>query len=321
MAICGTAAGATGRSLVSASYGATADPLQDARAGVTAADSTPKATPAATVPLPSGTTAASATVDPGTPSATPTSALANAEPLPACGLGDTLTPLSQLSDWRLTLVDSNLAVPASYAPNDLVEASAAGLSRYFTVRSIMVDDLREMAKAAAAAGARLGITSAYRDYTDQRWTFWYWVGQLGYDKALVSSARPGHSEHQLGLVIDFTTSHGEDPWVYRDFAKETSAGKWLAANAWRYGFIMSYPLNKLAKTCYAYEPWHYRYVGIEEAAAIRSSGLTLREWLWRHQPNPEGMSPMDTPAPTAPPGVPGGEDDGAPSASPRPAGT
>jgi D-alanyl-D-alanine carboxypeptidase len=212
-------------------------------------------------------------------------------------------------------------LPASYVPDDLVPASAAGLSRYFTVRSIMVDDLREMATAAAAAGARLGMISAYRDYTEQHWTFWYWVRELGYDKALVSSARPGHSEHQLGLVIDFTTSHQEDPWVYRDFSKETSAGRWLAANAWRYGFIMSYPLNKLAKTCYAYEPWHYRYVGRDEAAAIHGSGLTLREWLWQHQPNPEGMSPMDTPVPTAPPGVPGGEGDGAPSASPRPAGS
>jgi LAS superfamily LD-carboxypeptidase LdcB len=162
--------------------------------------------------------------------------------------------------------------------------------------------------------------SAYRDYAEQRWTFWYWVRQLGYDQALVSSARPGHSEHQLGLAIDFTTSHGEDPWLYRDFARETSAGKWLAANAWRYGFIMSYPLGKLAKTCYAYEPWHYRYVGVEEAAAVHDSGLTLREWLWRHQPNPEGMSPMDTPVPTAPPGVPGGEG-GVSSASPSPSGT
>jgi D-alanyl-D-alanine carboxypeptidase len=121
---------------------------------------------------------------------------------------------------------------------------------------------------------------------------------LGYDRALLSSARPGHSEHQLGVAIDFSTRSGEDPWTYRDFATETRAGEWLSANAWKYGFIMSYPKGKTAKTCYAYEPWHYRYVGVAEAAAVHASGLTLREWLWQHQPNPETLSPMSTPAPT-----------------------
>jgi D-alanyl-D-alanine carboxypeptidase len=66
-------------------------------------------------------------------------------------------------------------------------------------------------------------------------------------------------------------------------------------NAWRYGFMLSYPRGQTAKTCYKYEPWHYRYVGVAEAAAIHASGLTTREWMWRHQPNPEGLSPMATP--------------------------
>ncbi|MGD0248060.1 MAG: hypothetical protein ABSB75_03315, partial [Candidatus Limnocylindrales bacterium] len=106
-AICG-AAGTTDRPHVSAA----ADPPQPAPLQVAAADPTAEVAPAVTVlPAVPGTAAvAYATGDAGAPSATPTSALANNEPLPACGTGDTLTPLSRLSDWGLTLVDSTYAV-------------------------------------------------------------------------------------------------------------------------------------------------------------------------------------------------------------------
>jgi zinc D-Ala-D-Ala carboxypeptidase len=202
-----------------------------------------------------------------------------------------------MSDWRLTMVDTNFEVPSDYAPEDLVSTSAAGLSSWFQVRSVMIPDLARMAAAASAAGAPLGIASAYRSYDTQVWTFWYWADLLGYDYALHSSARPGHSEHQLGLAIDFESAGGPDPWTYYNFARDTAAGAWLAANAWRYGFIMSYPLGSLARTCYGFEPWHYRYVGVAEAAAIHSSGLYLREWLWQHQPNPEPVGPVAPPSP------------------------
>jgi len=219
----------------------------------------------------------------------------NLEPLPACTFGDKTTALTKESDWALTLVDTDLAVPESYVPDDLVSTSEAGLSPFNEVRSVMITDLRGMATAAAAAHASLGIASSYRDYSTQDWTFWFWVAQEGYDLASRDSARPGHSEHQLGLAIDFTEPGGADPWTYTDWGRETTAGQWLASNAWRYGFMLSYPRGQTAKTCYKYEPWHYRYVGVAEAAAIRASGLTTREWMWRHQPNPEGLSPMATP--------------------------
>jgi len=101
----------------------------------------------------------------------------------------------------------------------------------------------------------------------------------GYDHALRTSARPGHSEHQLGTTFDFTSLGGRPPWEYADWAA-TPAGGWMAANAWRYGFVMSYPRNSFARVCYDYEPWHYRYLGRQAAAEVRASGLTLREWLW-----------------------------------------
>lgn len=254
---------------------------------------------------PSDSPAATATPRPSTSSgpdwgvvAGPDWVVTNTERLPACGTADVVTPLHNLSDWNLTLVDSTLSVPSDYVPDDLVSTVSAGLSNYFMVRQVAIYDLSAMAAAASAAGAALGIASSYRDYTTQHWTFWYWVSMLGYDRALLSSARPGHSEHQLGVAVDFSTHGGPDPWTYHDFATETRAGEWLFANAWKFGFIMSYPKGKTAKTCYAYEPWHYRYVGVAEAAAVRASGLTLREWLWQHQPNPEPLSPMPTPSPT-----------------------
>ena len=121
-------------------------------------------------------------------------------------------------------------------------------------------DLRAMASAARKAGARLAIQSAYRSYTTQKSTFAYWVRVSGYSAAIRSSARAGHSEHQLGTTIDFRSYGGSAPWYYSDWGK-SKAGAWLRANAWKYGFVMSYPKGKTSVTCYAYEPWHFRYVG------------------------------------------------------------
>ena len=113
-------------------------------------------------------------------------------------------------------------------------------------------------------------------------TFAYWVRVSGRAKALKASARPGHSEHQLGTTIDFrSASSTKAPWDYADWAT-TGPGAWMKANAWRYGFVMSYPKGESATTCYTYEPWHYRYVGRTLAERIHDSGLTVREYLWRH---------------------------------------
>jgi hypothetical protein len=74
---------------------------------------------------------------------------------------------------------------------------------------------------------------------------------------------------------------GKGPWEYADWGR-TAPGAWLARNSWRYGFVMSYPKARSpAKTCYKYEPWHFRYVGRTLAAAIHRSGLSPREWLWQ----------------------------------------
>jgi D-alanyl-D-alanine carboxypeptidase len=135
-----------------------------------------------------------------------------------------------------------------------------------------------MRSAARAAGAPVRVVSGYRSYATQEATFNHWVQVAGYQRALRVSARPGHSEHQLGTSLDLGSLSGGEPW-YGDWGA-TAAGRWMAANAWRYGFVMSYPNNAFATVCYDYEPWHWRYVGRAAAYAVRQSGLTLREWLW-----------------------------------------
>lgn len=276
-----------------------ADQATAARAPV--ADSTARVAAAGSSVAPVPSPAVSAITPEPSAAATQASDVTNHESLPVCAFGDVKTPLTKESDWALTLVDTELEVPSDYVPDDLVGAYTAGIPSYQKVRGVMIPELTDMAKAAAAAGAPLDIASGYRDYWTQVDTFAHWVSEKGTWGALIDSARPGHSEHQLGLAIDFETPGGPDPWNVHDFATDTAAGKWLYANAWRYGFVLSYPEGATSKTCYEYEPWHYRYVGVAEAAAVRYSGLTLREWLWQRQPDPEPASPMHSPSPSSGP--------------------
>jgi LAS superfamily LD-carboxypeptidase LdcB len=249
------------------------------------ATAVPSPTAAATAapPSPSATPMATSTTVPSLSPSVSAFAIVNTLPLPSCTYDlDVPTPLVSQEAWSLTLVDSTFAVPADYVPADLVSANPAGFGG-FRVRAVALPDLRALAAVARGAGIPIGVASTYRSYSEQQATFRGWQAALG-QEANIGSARPGHSEHQLGLAIDFTVP-GHMPWEYYNFERDTVTGKWLAANAWRYGFVLSYPWRgRVTLTCYGYEPWHFRYVGRAEAAAVRSSGLTLRQWLWLRQP-------------------------------------
>lgn len=201
---------------------------------------------------------------------------------PACRIADTTAQFTGYADWSRTLVDWTLRVPTTYAPKDLVPISRAGISGGGSIRSFVIPDLAAMTRAARAAGAPIAVESAYRSYATQISTFNSWVSALGYPAALIGSARPGHSEHQLGLAIDFKTPGGAAPWSFGGYDWATSkAGAWMMKNAWKYGFVLSYPKGKISQVCYGYEPWHYRYFGRATAAAIHGSGQAPRVWLWQ----------------------------------------
>ncbi|MFV2063406.1 MAG: D-alanyl-D-alanine carboxypeptidase family protein, partial [Chloroflexota bacterium] len=183
-----------------------------------------------------------------------------AAPLPACRFADKRTRYYKVKHWRRTLLDTNLRVKRSYVPWDLVSVSRANIKGSGKVRKVMIDDLKAMARAARKAGKPLAVRSAYRSYATQVATFNSWVRRSGYQQALKFSARPGHSEHQMGTTIDFTVAPGQPLSSTFGTSKQ---GKWMNRNAWKFGFIKSYPKGKRKVSCYGYEPWHWRYVGRE----------------------------------------------------------
>ena len=223
--------------------------------------------------------------------------------VPRCTYGDVSTRYRGQGDWYRSLVDTKYRLSSASRPADLVPANRSGASGAGYIRRIALVDLTAMYRAARAAGARFAIQSAYRSYSTQVSTFNMWVRKAGYSRALLASARPGHSEHQLGTALDLKTPGGAAPWYYSDWGA-TRTGAWLARNSWRYGWVMSYPKTKSPwATCYKYEPWHFRYVGRTIAARIQSSTLAPRQWLFLKGATSTwvGGLPSPTPRPTATP--------------------
>jgi D-alanyl-D-alanine carboxypeptidase len=184
-------------------------------------------------------------------------------PLVACG--DILAPLDK--DHRLS---------ADCAPSDLVQLPAdisAQGTQY--MRSQAASALEQMFAAAAKAGYQLVANSTYRSYQTQVETFNYWVSVDGLEYAERTSARPGHSEHQLGTVADVGTASG----LYLEAFTGSPEAAWLDANCYKFGFIVSYPPGTESITGYATEPWHVRWVGTGTAAQVHASGKTLHQFL------------------------------------------
>ena len=128
-----------------------------------------------------------------------------------------------------------------------------------------------MQAAAEEEGLDLYIASGFRSYELQASLYQRYCNEDGQAAADTYSARPGHSEHQSGLAIDLNS-------ISSSFAY-TAEGQLVAEHCWEYGFILRYPADKVSVTGYMYEPWHIRYVGRDNAAAIWQSGLCLEEYL------------------------------------------
>lgn len=196
------------------------------------------------------------------------------------GYPTVILPCTRSGNDLLVLVNKQYKLPSSYIPPDLVPVAESGVRTTaggMYIRQIIVADLSAMNSAASNAGIDLAILSAYRSYSTQESTYNYWVSVLGQAEADRVSARPGHSQHQLGTTVDFTTNEISDK-LGAQFAN-TAAGRWLADNAWKYGFALSYPAGWESTTGYSYEPWHYRYIGVANAATWHNSGKILELWL------------------------------------------
>jgi D-alanyl-D-alanine carboxypeptidase len=167
--------------------------------------------------------------------------------------------------------------PKDYAPNDLVKP-AVSTSGAQSMRAEAANAAVTMFAAAKKEGIMLRVDSAYRSYTKQVAVYNNEVKTNGQKVADTQSARPGYSEHQTGLVADFGAASGK--CSIADCFANMSEGKWMAANAFKYGFIMRYPPTKQSITGYRYEPWHFRYVGTELSQDMHAQNIeTLEEYF------------------------------------------
>lgn len=154
-------------------------------------------------------------------------------------------------------------VPHAYTPVLRKDAARAYLKMY---------------RAAAKKGLGLVLQSGYRSYASQVSVYNGWVASIGKKAADLQSARPGYSEHQTGLSVDIASATAGCT-IQSCFAG-TPEGKWLKRNAWKFGWHLRYPKGKTDITGYKYEPWHWRYVGVDLAAELNlTPKITLEEFF------------------------------------------
>lgn len=165
--------------------------------------------------------------------------------------------------------------PVDYAPTDLVTPDVASQNPP-TLRAEVAAAVVEMFAAGEAEGAgAFQVQSAYRSYALQVDVYGGYVQREGQAAADAQSARPGFSEHQTGLALDISPIPLSCP--LKACFGDTTQGRWLADNAWRFGFLLRYPVDKVEVTGFMYEPWHFRYIGPELATEMHETGVTTLE--------------------------------------------
>lgn len=204
-------------------------------------------------------------------------------PLPTQDTAATPVPCDQrrpAADDLLAEVTANYGLDPSYVPGDLVK-----LGDYLPARVTLPDmllrqeaskALGRMTKVMLADGLAPTVLSSYRSYFEQAVAHQKWVVEDPANADQIS-ALPGHSEHQLGTAVDFgspemTALTGSSTDKLSPLFAQTSEGRWLAEHAFEYGYSMSSPQGAEALTGLVYEPWHYRYVGVDLASYLHASG-------------------------------------------------
>lgn len=190
----------------------------------------------------------------------------------------------QKRDWNLTLVNKDNLMAKDYEPK--LEEIQGLQGYYFDSRAI--GQLNNMIEDGNKAGLSLWICSAYRSVERQRELYENKVNayeregfthQKACEKAKKEVAYPGTSEHALGLAVDIVSKNYQ---ILDDRQAKTLEAQWLKENCYKYGFILRYPIDKGAITGIIFEPWHFRYVGIEAATEIMKKGICLEEYLNQH---------------------------------------
>lgn len=180
------------------------------------------------------------------------------------------------------VVNKGRVLPSSYVPAGLVVPNVSlrliSSSSEMHLRSDAAAALEKLFNGASKSGLHLMLSSGYRSYSEQAGLYDSYVSSSGQTAADTFSARSGHSEHQTGLAADIEPASRKCE-VDTCFA-DTPEGKWLAANAFKYGFIIRYPADKTKVTGYEYEPWHVRYVSTSLSGEMHKTGIeTLEEFF------------------------------------------
>lgn len=182
-----------------------------------------------------------------------------------------------------TLVNKDNYLPSNYEPNDLyiLDNNENNFHNYKDpslkpMLSIKVKPyLDNMLNSAKKAGFHIIVDSGYRSYHYQQTVLDALIKEKG-DEAYRLSAIPGTSEHQTGLAFDF--AYYKNGIYSDDVTKDTPEAIWMEENSYKYGFILRYPEGKEKITGYKYEPWHFRFVGLELAKVLKEESITLEEY-------------------------------------------
>lgn len=193
--------------------------------------------------------------------------------------GEEDNKLGKISDWELVLVNQDNKIAEDYKIN-LKE-----IEKNYEVDERIVESLKNMLKDARKEGLKPIICSAYRTRKYQTDLYNKKVKEYkrqGYnqkvaeEKASTWVAIPGTGEHETGLSVDIVS---QDYQILDENQEKTKEQKWLIENCYKYGFILRYPTEKKEITKINYEPWHYRYVGIENARFIKEKDMCLEEYI------------------------------------------
>ena len=177
--------------------------------------------------------------------------------------------------------------PVDAAPASLGSPSATRSIRPVVIRPDAAAALDALVAAAQQAGAgEIGVLSSYRSFGIQQQTYAQNVSAEGQAEADLSSARPGHSEHQTGTTVDVIACGAGGCGGLDDFGG-TAQAAWVAEHAWEFGFILRYPDGATGITGYKYEPWHLRYLGPELARAYHDGGWGTLEEFFGLPPAPD----------------------------------